>query len=358
MIIGVVSAEHVPANRAAKGQERWHPTGWARLGQYLPYWRERHRVFAGTLWHKHDHLEIEYCLPDGSTEFVAPDLVYLQRVMVDMTGVLRLAKAAGQAVVQDLDDWFWGLDARNHAFASTHPKLNTESNRTFYAASLAESDVVTVSTPYLAERLAERTRGEIVLVPNHIDVARFVPVEHAVARPTIGWSGSTDHRSGDLGEVKGVLNQLRAGADFQHSGHTPDAALFSEQVGLPPEAVRLVGMVAPDDYPSILDFQIGLVPLRATPFNEAKSDIKGLEYAASGIPFVASPSGPYRQLRDSWGDCVRLAKKPADWVKHLRQLLDARTREDAAEELRKLVLDRDVSKGAQYHLDLFDSLAR
>ena len=94
-----------------------------------------------------------------------------------------------------------------------------------------------------------------------------------------------------------------------------------------------------------------------TPSNDAKSDLKGLEYAASGIPFVASPSRPYRQLADDWGDCVRLANKPADWVKHLRRLLDEGTREQVGEELRKRVLDRDVSKGALIHLDLFASLA-
>jgi hypothetical protein len=38
----------------------------------------------------------------------------------------------------------------------------------------------------------------------------------------------------------------------------------------------------------------GLAPLADEPFNAMKSDLKLLEYAALGLPAVASPVGPYR----------------------------------------------------------------
>ena len=38
---------------------------------------------------------------------------------------------------------------------------------------------------------------------------------------------------------------------------------------------------------AIDNITVGMVPLALTPFNQAKSYIKGLEFAARGVPFVA-----------------------------------------------------------------------
>jgi len=350
VIIGVSSADWRGPAQSADGTEFWGATGWVRLGQWLPYWAEHHEVHHGVLWAKHDHLEIETHHPDGSSTFVTPDVVYLHLYQEDLVPVLRAAKAYGQVLVQDLDDWYWGLDSRNQAWQ------NALTSRQSFSANLAESHVITTSTPYLAERLAERFPADIVQIPNFIDVHRFAPVDHDVDVPTIGWVGATESRSGDLGELKGTLGQLRGQAHFQHSGHLDGAPLFADEVGLSPAEVRVRPRSSVVDYPSLLDFQIGLVPLRITPFNEAKSDLKGLEYAACGIPFVASPSGVYRDLAAAWGDCVRVAKRPADAVKSLRRLLDLDTRMAAAEELRKRVLERHLTEGVRHHLDLFASL--
>jgi glycosyltransferase involved in cell wall biosynthesis len=43
-------------------------------------------------------------------------------------------------------------------------------------------------------------------------------------------------------------------------------------------------------------FDVGIVPLERSAFNDAKSNLKGLEFAACGIPFVASPSPEYQLI--------------------------------------------------------------
>lgn len=355
MIIGIASADFARRSITADGGEHWGGPGWVRLGQWIPLWSQHHEVHAGELWNRGDHLEIEVDLPDGSRQFVAPDVVYLQRKMDDVAAVLRRARASGQLIVQDIDDWFWGLDPRNKAFPLVAPKLAD------YAAGLAESDVIVASTRYLAERLAERFGGKrIVVIPNYVDVDRFTPTEHAGdpddPRPVVGWAGATEFRSGDLAELRGVLGQVRGEVRFRHAGHAEDAPRFAAEVGLPDDAVELVGRAGVAEFPTLLDFQVGLVPLRSTPFNEAKSDLKGLEYAAAGIPFVASPTSPYRELHERWGDCVRIARKPVDWVKGIRHFADPAVRQDAAEELRKQVLERHLTEGLHHHLDLFGAL--
>lgn len=343
MIIGVASVDYRDA--------QWGATGWMRIGQWLPRWSARHTVCVGSLWHHHDHLEIEVTQPDGTTQRVAPDVVYLHYYQDDISSLIYRARASGQVVIQDLDDWYWGIDARHAMWQKTRHNVQS------YAANIAASDLVTTTTPYLADRLAERFRVEIAVIPNHIDVTRFSPVDHTVDTPTLGWAGGTDRRGGDLTELKGVLSRCSGRVAFQHSGHLDGAPLFADEVGLPADAVRRVDRTTPDRYPELLDFQIGVVPLRNTPFNDAKSDLKGLEYAASGIPFVASPSAAYRALAAEWEGCFRLAKRPADWVKGIEAYLDPAARAHTAGELRARVAERDLARGTPLYLDLFDTLA-
>ena len=74
---------------------------------------------------------------------------------------------------------------------------------------------------------------------------------------------------------------------------------------------------------------IGIVPLRASAFNDAKSYLKGLEYAALGIPFVASSTPEYARLADLGVGVLSVSKK--DWYRHLDRLLKSPYyREDVA----------------------------
>lgn len=351
MIIAISSADYTIPSRRSDPQAAWKPAGWVRFGQWLPLWREHHEVYVGSLWANGDHLDVKVHEPDGSHRIVTPDVIYLQREKLDISQYLRLARAAGQIVIQDFDDWFWGVDPRNVGFKGIQQIAPA------IGANLAASDLVTVSTPYLAERIGERFQNEIVVVPNHVDVSRFAPVDQDVDVPTVGWAGVTGSRSGDLTELRGVLNQFRGRVTFQHSGAVQGHPSFADEVGLAADEVATVPARTADRYPSLLDFHIGLVPLRLTPFNEAKSDLKGLEYAAAGIPFIAAPSGPYRALRDDWGSCVRVARKSADWVKGIKQLLDPIARRDCAAELRERVQERDLRRGVAHYLELFDSLS-
>lgn len=350
MKIGIASSDFRPPSVVGPGNG-WGGSGWVRLGQWLPLWAEHHEVYVGGLWCQGDHLQIEVEQPGGERRRVTPDLVYLHNVSADLAGLLGAARARGQVVLHDIDDWQWGLPAGHSASRGDPAKASR------LAANLAQADVITTSTGYLAGRLAERFRSEIAVVANHVDTDRFTPVDQAVEQPTIGWAGAVDFRAGDLGELRGVLNQLDGHARFQHSGHADEAPSFAAEVGLPGEAVEVRGRVHPQQWPDLLDFQIGVVPLRDTPFNHAKSDLKGLEYAAAGIPFVASPRTSYTALREAWGECVPLARKPADWVKGLRRLLDPNARIAMAGELRQRARQRDLRVGLAGYLELFGAVA-
>ena len=89
-------------------------------------------------------------------------------------------------------------------------------------------------------------------------------------------------------------------------------------------------MVNISKYPSLFkDIDIGIAPLRDIPFNHAKSYIKGLEYAAAGVPFIATNIAEYATLAAS--GVGRVASTADEWVYHLDELLDASKRKDEIE---------------------------
>jgi len=75
------------------------------------------------------------------------------------------------------------------------------------------------------------------------------------------------------------------------------------------------------DYYAKIDFDIGLAPLKATKFSAAKSAIKALEYAALGIPVVASDTPPYNDFVID-GVTGWLVRKDHEWAVRLRELIN------------------------------------
>jgi hypothetical protein len=107
----------------------------------------------------------------------------------------------------------------------------------------------------------------------------------------------------------------------------------------------------------MLTFDIGLVPLTDITFNHAKSFLKGIEYAAGNIPFVASALPEYQILAKS--GVGRVAGSADDWVKHLTELLDYRTRKIEAAVQRQTVLrDHSIRARASEWSEVFNGSPR
>lgn len=350
MKLGIASGDRIPANKASDGNPHWGGAGWVRLGQYAPLFEEwGTEVHIGTLAWRHDRFVID--VSEGDKVFVDCDVIYLQRLMHDtLADHIRQARAIGQVIINDLDDWYWGLSTNNAAFLSSHPKRNPKENVNHYKGVLNASSAVTVSTPYLADRISAFVRCPIELFTNTVDVQRFSVVEHTDSDvPIVGWVGSTSHRSGDLEVLDGIIKPMYDAGEIkvQHSGHHEGARrTLADAWSLNHDDVILKRAVDPENYPSILTMDIGVAPLSDLPFNHAKSEIKLLEYSASGIPWVASDLSAYRSLTESWG-MGRLAKKTKQWFKHLRELRDPDVRREEGKLLRERVWERDIVNGAK-----------
>lgn len=347
------------------GRPTFGGSGWARCGLPAKYLAAAgHDVVCGTLVADGLKLGVAEWGPDARP--VEPfhydfDILILQRWMFgDIADRIEAMKANGQVVVNDLDDWFWGLDPRNNAFRATDPTRNVYENRTHYRRVIAASSAITVSTPYLAKRVSEMVghRCPVYVLENHVEMSAFTPGPvQATRKPVVGWVGALPWRSGDVETMRGVLGPyaLSTGSTIHHSGHYggEDGPKFWEAAGLDSNWVTCSPMVPIDAYPSLFEpIEVGLVPLSDRPFNRAKSWIKGLEYAAAGVPFIAQDLPEYRRLFQLY-EVGRLAKKPKDWLRHLEELREPENR--MADQVRNLagVKALDIESGWTKWLDRY-----
>lgn len=360
MIIGIASADYLRADRSDDGQEHWGGAGWARVGQYVPFYRAAgHTVICGIMWQRPDGLYVE----DAEGTFMRPDVLIMQRLMLEgVPDAIRFGQEQGQIIVNDVDDFYWGLDPTNAAYYHSHPKNNPKENTAIYKSVIQASDLVTVSTAYLSQRLGTMVSTPIRQIANYIDVSRFTPVVQR-ADPTLGWTGSTEHRSRDLETLRGIVAPFVHRGDYKlhHSGapYLEDGTLvpaFAEKIGIDPEWITMSKRTTAQDYPSLMTFDVGMVPLRDIPFNRAKSYIKGLEYAAAGIPFIAQGLPEYETLFRTWGDGFIIAKKPRDWIKGLERLQGLNYRLDMQAHCLDRVQHHDVVYGAEKWLHLLEGL--
>lgn len=273
----------------------------------------------------------------------------MHKVVPDM---FRMMQARGERVIIDIDDFHYGLDEENVAFNTTNPHKFPDNNRAFYEVGIRVADTVIVSTAFLGEFYSRRCR-DVRIIRNSLDTDRYVAVEQP-EKPVIGWVGATPWRSGDIELLADWLPQFVK--DYKmtvhHSGHIPgDSKHFGVRAGL--KRVRTTVMHPMALYPRLLqEFHVGLVPLTRQPFNEAKSFLKGLEYAASGIPFIATPTEEYRLLHEA--GVGRLASTPSEWRDHAVELLDVDVRKEEAARQREIVVrDFDISvRGSEWDIAL------
>jgi len=243
------------------------------------------------------------------------DVIVLQRpAHKHVVEAIPHLQAHGCAVVCEYDDDFDSVDRRNPAYMAYDPRTNPMQNKIWAKLGSSLADLVTVTTPALVKRYG--AHGRVVTLPNYVP-EWYLGVETKAAKadwlgtdlsvyeggtgPRIGWAGNPASHPGDLAVMGDAIVNLMSDTDtvFRTIGTEKTA----REVGLDEDAIEVAKWVPIEDYPAMVaSFDIGVVPLRDSTFNRAKSWLKGLEYAALGVPFVASQTKPYKQLH-SLGIC-------------------------------------------------------
>lgn len=245
------------------------------------------------------------------------EVVVVQRTTRDIAvGFVAMCKAKGKRVVVDVDDDLDSLHDGHPYLAAVHSDGRHPDNL-HRVCDLA--DVVTVTTPALADRYGG---DKAVVLPNLVP-ERYLKVKpRRKGPPRVGWTGRPISHIGDASVMGGTVGPVvaAAGAKFCAWGQSAERTFAECNV---PTGARVTVPARPlrSGYPeSVAELTVGLVPLLDTPFNAAKSWLKGIEYAALGVPFVASPTPEYRKLHDlgaGW-----LASTPDEWAEMVARLLD------------------------------------
>lgn len=215
------------------------------------------------------------------------------------------------------------------------------------------SHLITVSTEPLADAMRRFNRN-VVCIPNHID-DRMLDLERPRRdRLTVGWSGGDSHHR-DWLYIAPMLRRFLTrtphvdlhtiGANYQIATHMPR-----------PQSRHTIWSVDLFDYYRSIDFDIGIAPLAPIPFNRSKSHIKALEYAALGIPVIASDREPYRDFVID-GVTGFLARHPYEWERRLRELVnDEAMRLEMGAAAKERARQFTIGKGWRLWQDAYASL--
>jgi glycosyltransferase involved in cell wall biosynthesis len=247
-------------------------------------------------------------------------------------------QARGFACVVEVDDHLSRIHPHHVSYRAHQPSVNPTCNYRWLEKSAEQADLVIGSTQELVRYYAPHGRG--MMIPNYLQESFIAP---GLREPDFyggdglkrfGWAGQTLTHPGDLDVARKAIRQLAMHPDWVF--RTIGFADTLTDVGVQGEVVNWVAM---HEYPKALrQFDLGVVPLQLHAFNQAKSYLKGLEYAGAGVPFVASDTEPYTQLHKMGAGI--LAGSRNDWVTQLRTLAhDERRREEMA--LAGLELARD-----------------
>lgn len=273
--------------------------------------------------------------PDDKTKLVdiaAPsdaDVIVLQRVTsIKMVSGIQMLRARGIAVVIDIDDDMRAIHPNNPVFSSLSPSTGghledyswVNADKVYAAATL-----VTASTDALLKRYARydpATRTYHGRVLRNCVPSIYLDIVPRTEENTIGWGGMILSHPDDPPVCGTSMGELqRQGFTFKIVG--PGAGT-KRAFMLDNEAVA-TGPVGLDQWPhSINRFAVGIAPLKLTRFNEAKSWLKPLEYAALGVPVIMSPTTEYVRLHRMGVGVV--ASTPKEWYRHGRALLESDAR--------------------------------
>jgi glycosyltransferase involved in cell wall biosynthesis len=237
------------------------------------------------------------------------DVAYIARyVEPEAVELARRLSAAGVPVAWDFDD---------DVLASRRGRTDAESVErvTGIRGMLEIVDLVTTTSERLAERFIEEGARESVAIPNYLARPHLDGLERPHEGTVLGYIGWIDHQQDweKLGLDETVRELLEDHEDLRVEIVGP------LDFGLPEERCTRTEVVPYPELPRfIAGFDLALAPLVDTAPNRMRSDIKVKEYAIAGVPWLASPVGPYERYGENEGG--RLVADD-DWYVEIDRLI-------------------------------------
>lgn len=280
------------------------------------------------------------------------DAAVIQRTALPRMIVPRVLEAmsnAGVPFIFDIDDDLLNVPVEKD------PQGKYSSYRPALTQLLDKAAVVTVTTDVLAKKLKAPGR-QLEVLPNRLSnrLWSYAPLPRVVDDMIRALYMGTATHDEDLALIMPALEQIAASSPtfrLMLIGVSTDASVIAgrerwiERIEVPLEAKNydiFVGWLR--SQAARADF--GLAPLTDATFNLCKSPLKVLDYAALGLPILASNHPVYQ---NEWHDAPGLTlvdSKSDDWHKALEAKVDAgRRTAEISEQQRTWVFDQGMIQG-------------
>ncbi len=273
---------------------------------YAPLWAlENHAKAEIAFVSEHDKSDFPRIPTVTEIARLSPDALLLQSTLKDnqLETLEHYKKFNSVFKVFDMDDLKTNLPDTNSRKKSMYKDMKYRLRR-----ALGLCDRLVVSTEPLKDAYGHWI-DDVVVVPNRLQKSRWLTHEIALNdrdKPRVGWAGAQQHH-GDLRILIDVIKATYKEIDWVFFGMCLDE--------LRPYIAEEHPFVSPNDYPAklaSLKLDLAVAPLEQNPFNEAKSNLRLLEYGIMGWPIVCSDIYPYRgapvtTLRDNsseWVDAI------------------------------------------------------
>src|SRR3990167_899262 len=246
------------------------------------------------------------------------DVIVFQRpASYQIAQMIPILHKKGIKVVIDMDDDLSTIHPINPSYSFYRPDINPHRNWELAQKACDMADMVTVTTPALADKYGKH--GRVAVIPNCIPDS-YLKIESTKNNMvTVGWPGWVATHPEDLQVTHGAINEalVKQNARFMVIG---DKRAF-DKLGIKNRAPHIFHEgVEMDVYPeTVSQLDIGIVPLADTPFNHAKSLLKALEYAALGVAPVVSPTPDNMRMVNAGAAYV--ASSPREWRDIVRSLI-------------------------------------
>lgn len=244
------------------------------------------------------------------------DVVHVSRISHPlMVRIARRLQQRGVAIVWDNDDQRVAVLRE----ASRIPGQDGMAAQRFFTsmrAMASTADAVTTPSEALARLHADDSRRPVRILPNWLPPT-FKRPERVMPHQGvhIGWMAMPIHAESyeALGMRETLEHLLARHAHLNITGVGLDLHLKSRRY------THMTGIPYGSLPESLVHFDFALAPLARTAVNDARSDVKLKEYAAVGVPWLASPVGPYAGLGEQQGG--RLVAD-GDWFAAIESLMN------------------------------------
>lgn len=272
--------------------------------------------------------DVRFLLPSELAAY-KPHVIIWHRVslkdVMAVDAVCKLATEVGARMIYDLDDNLFDLEG--HDERDAYAPLIAAVRR-----SLLLADEIWCSTPALAGRIARERRGHIYVMPNALDPELWrldrEPMNHTRHDPSLSllYMGTRTHDE-DYAFLEQVMARLHE--RFPGSVELYLVGVRTQNGSRPPwlrvwEPAAYIGA----SYPAFVHWLIqqrgldmGVAPLLSNPFNDCKSPIKVLDYAAIGLPTLASAMPAYQHSLEDGKSCLHAENDVEAWAERIEALI-------------------------------------